>query len=119
MPSNSKEMVLRSVSQHTPRVAMLLAMKQSNGAPCGNNTPGEARRAITSERGICDTARELPLSPPPVLHTLKKKEPGLASVHRRRLLTLHPDEMNVLSQRVEGAEGEERWAYVGQTREPR
>jgi hypothetical protein len=40
------------LTKRFPAHAALLAMKQSNGAPCGNNTPGEGiRLAITSEHG--------------------------------------------------------------------
>jgi insertion element IS1 protein InsB len=40
-------------------------------------------------------------------------------VNRPLLNTLHPDEVDVMIQRVEEAEGDERWSYVGKQREPR
>ena len=35
------------------------------------------------------------------------------------LKTLHPDEVDVVIQRVEEAEVDEMWSYVGKKREPR
>ena len=69
--------------------------------------------------GIRDTASVLKMSPTTVINALKKKECALASVHRRLLHTLRPDEVDVMMQRVEDAEVDEMWSYVGKTREPR
>jgi insertion element IS1 protein InsB len=40
-------------------------------------------------------------------------------VNRPLLNTLHPDEVDVMIQRVEEAEVDEMWSYVGKKREPR
>ena len=40
-------------------------------------------------------------------------------MHQPLLDTLHPDEVDVMIQRVEEAEVDEMWSYVGKKREPR
>jgi transposase-like protein len=40
-------------------------------------------------------------------------------VNQPLLDTLHPDEVDVMIQRVEDAEVDEMWSYVGKKREPR
>jgi insertion element IS1 protein InsB len=40
-------------------------------------------------------------------------------VNRRLLNTLHPGELDVMSQRVEEVEVDEMWSFVGKKREPR
>jgi IS1 family transposase/transposase-like protein len=63
--------------------------------------------------GIRDTARVLNISPVTVINELKKKEPGLESINRRLLEALNPDDVLVDIQRVESAELDEMWSYVG------
>src|SRR4030095_13791199 len=69
--------------------------------------------------GIRDTARVLKISPTTVINTLKKKEPVLTAENQQLLNALHPDEVDVVIQRVEEAEVDEMWSYVGEKREPR
>jgi insertion element IS1 protein InsB len=49
----------------------------------------------------------------------RKKESALTAVNRPLLNTLQPDEVDVMIQRVEEAEVDEMWSYVGKKREPR
>jgi insertion element IS1 protein InsB len=69
--------------------------------------------------GIRDTARVLKISPTTVINALKEKEPALTSVNQPLLDTVHPDEVDMMIQRVEEAEVDEMWSYMGKKREPR
>ena len=63
--------------------------------------------------GIRDTARVLEISPTTVISELKKKESCLESVNRAMLERLDPNNVIVYIQKVEDAELDEMWSYVG------
>lgn len=63
--------------------------------------------------GIRDTARVLEISPTTVISELKKKESCLESVNRAVLERLDPNSVIVYIQKVEDAELDEMWSYVG------
>jgi insertion element IS1 protein InsB len=63
--------------------------------------------------GIRDTARVLEISPTTVISELKKKESCLESVNRAVLERLDPNNVIVYIQKVEDAELDEMWSYVG------
>lgn len=62
--------------------------------------------------GIRDTARVLEISPTTVINELKK-ESCLESVNRMVLERLNPSNIVVAVQKVEDAELDEMWSYVG------
>ena len=63
--------------------------------------------------GIRDTARVLEISPGTVISHIKSMEALLESVNRAVLETLSPNEIIVDIQKVEDAELDEMWSYVG------
>ena len=63
--------------------------------------------------GIRDTARVLKVSASTVISEIKKKESCLESVNRPLLETLRTSDISVHVQRVEDAEMDEMWSYVG------
>ena len=69
--------------------------------------------------GIRDTARVLEISPTTVISELKKKESCLESVNRAVLKRLNPSDIVVDIQKVEDAELDEMWSYVGSKEHPR
>lgn len=69
--------------------------------------------------GIRDTARVLEISPTTVISELKKKESCLESVNRAVLERLDPNNVIVDIQKVEEAELDEMWSYVGTKDHPR
>lgn len=69
--------------------------------------------------GIRDTARVLGISSSTVISELKKKEPLLESVNHAVLKCLNPDHVIVSIQRVEGAEVDEMWSFVGSKNQQR
>jgi len=69
--------------------------------------------------GIRDTARVLEISPPTVINELKKRASSLESVNSALLESLDPSKVIVKIQRVEEAELDEMWSYVGSKDNPR
>lgn len=63
--------------------------------------------------GIRDTARVLGVSQGTVISEIKKKESSLESVNQAVLNRLLPNEIIVDIQKVEGAELDEMWSFVG------
>src|SRR5512139_3669724 len=68
--------------------------------------------------GIRDTARVLEISPNTVISELKK-ESCLESANRAVLERLNPNDVIVAIQKVEDAELDEMWSYVGSKEHPR
>ena len=60
----------------------------------------------------------LQISPTTVIHELKKGS-ALAAVNTPLLETLRPDDVGVRVNRVEAAEVDEMWSFVGKKQEPR
>ncbi len=69
--------------------------------------------------GIRDTARVLKISKDTVLSELKAKEGAIESVNQALLSSLSPDNITVVIQRVDEAEVDEMWSYVGNKGEQR
>ena len=69
--------------------------------------------------GIRDTGRVLKISPTTVINELKKRESSLESVNRALLESLDPSKVIVKIQRVDEAELDEMWSYVGSKDDPR
>ena len=69
--------------------------------------------------GIRDTGRVLKISPTTVINELKKRESSLESVNRALLESLDPSKVIVKMQRVDEAELDEMWSYVGSKDDPR
>jgi IS1 family transposase/transposase-like protein len=63
--------------------------------------------------GIRDTARVLKISPGTVIHEIKKQEACLEPVNRALLASLNADDVWVGIQRVDDAELDEMWSFVG------
>ena len=63
--------------------------------------------------GIRDTARVLQISPTTVIEELKKKAPKLEQVNRSRLAHRPSPTAPVMVVRVEAAECDEMWSFVG------
>jgi insertion element IS1 protein InsB len=63
--------------------------------------------------GIRDTARVLRVSPTTVINTLKKKESGLQQVNEGLLQRLDAEQVQVIVHKVEAAEVDEMWSFVG------
>ena len=63
--------------------------------------------------GIRDTARVLRVSPTTVIHTLKKKESSLQQVNEGLLQRLDAEQVQVIVHKVEAAEVDEMWSFVG------
>ncbi len=63
--------------------------------------------------GIRDTARVLKMSKDTVLSELKKTESVIEPVNQALLDRLNPDDITVVIQRVDEAEIDEMWSYVG------
>ncbi len=63
--------------------------------------------------GIRDTARVLEISPNTVINEIKKKESILESVNRAVLNRIEASKVLVYIQKVEDAELDEMWSYVG------
>ena len=63
--------------------------------------------------GIRDTARVLGVSPTTVIDTIKKKEPLIQQTNERLLQTLAPAPVEVIVHKVEEAEIDEMWSFVG------
>jgi InsA C-terminal domain len=68
--------------------------------------------------GIRDTARVLGISTDTVISELKKKECALESVNKARLAQPNADDRKVVIQRVEAAEVDAIWSYVGKKTAP-
>jgi hypothetical protein len=64
---------------------------------------------------IRDAAGVLRISPITIIHALQKKY-ALTSVNQPLLSTLHPSNVEVTSRRVDDAEGNETWNFVGRNR---
>jgi len=64
-------------------------------------------------------ARVLEISPTTVINELKKRESSLESVNRALLESLDPSKVIVKIQRVDEAELDEMWSYVGSKDDPR
>ncbi len=69
--------------------------------------------------GIRDTARVLKISKNTVLSELKKTEGVIEPVNQALLSSLNPDNITAVIQRVDEAEVDERWSYVGNKGEQR
>jgi IS1 family transposase len=69
--------------------------------------------------GIRDTARVLKISKDTVLSELKAKEEVIEPVNQALLSRLNPDDITAVVQRVEEAEVDEMWSYVGNKDEQR
>jgi IS1 family transposase len=69
--------------------------------------------------GVRDTARVLKISKDTVLSELKAKEDGLEPVNPALLSRLNPDDITAVVQRVDAAEVDEMWSYVGNKDEQR
>src|SRR4030095_3486988 len=63
--------------------------------------------------GSRDTARVLRVSPTTVIHTLKKKESSLQQVNEGLLQRLDAEPVQVIVHKVEAAEVDEMWSFVG------
>jgi hypothetical protein len=63
--------------------------------------------------GIRDTARVLRVSPTTVINTLKKKESSLQPVNEGLLQRLDAEQVQVIVHKVEAAEVDEMWSFVG------
>jgi IS1 family transposase len=63
--------------------------------------------------GIRDTARVLRVSPTTVITTLKKKESSLQHVNEGLLQRLDTEQVQVIVHKVEAAEVDEMWSFVG------
>jgi hypothetical protein len=69
--------------------------------------------------GIRDTARVLKISKDTVLSELKAQEGAIGSVNQALLSSLSPDNIPAVIQRVDEAEVDEMWSYVGNKGEQR
>jgi transposase-like protein len=69
--------------------------------------------------GVRDTARVLKISKDTVLSELKAKEDVLEPVSQALLSGLNPDDITAVVQRVDEAEVDEMWSYVGNKDEQR
>ena len=69
--------------------------------------------------GIRDTSRVLKISPTTVINEIKKKESDLESVNEALIRTLDPNSVKVDVQRVDEAEMDEMWSFVGKKRNQR
>jgi IS1 family transposase/transposase-like protein len=69
--------------------------------------------------GIRDTARVLKISKDTVLSELKAKEDVIEPVNQALLSRLNPDDITAVVQRVDEAEVDEMWSYVGNKDEQR
>jgi len=63
--------------------------------------------------GIRDTARVLGVSPTTVIDTLKNKESALQHVNEGLLRRMDPEQVAVIVHKVEDAEVDEMWSFVG------
>jgi insertion element IS1 protein InsB len=63
--------------------------------------------------GIRETARVLGVSPTTVIETIKKKAPLIQQTNERLLQTLDPAQVEVIVHKVEEAEIDEMWSFVG------
>ena len=63
--------------------------------------------------GIRDTARVVRVSPTTVMNTLKKKASGLQQVNEGLLQRLDAEQVQVIVHKVEAAEVDEMWSFVG------
>lgn len=63
--------------------------------------------------GIRDTARVLHISPTTVIDKLKRQESSLSLVNTAYLESLNPAQTEVTLTKVEAAEGDEMWSFVG------
>ena len=63
--------------------------------------------------GIRDTARVVRVSPTTVMNTLQKKASGLQQVHEGLLQRLDAEQVQVIVHKVEAAEVDEMWSFVG------
>jgi insertion element IS1 protein InsB len=63
--------------------------------------------------GIRDTARVLGVSPTTVIDTLKNKESALQQVNEGLLRRMEPEQVAVIVHKVEDAEVDEMWSFVG------
>jgi len=68
--------------------------------------------------GIRDTACVLKISPTTVIEELKKKEPELVQVNEPLIQQLRPTSV-IIAQRVEEAELDEMWSFVGSKKHQR
>ena len=69
--------------------------------------------------GIRDTARVLRVSPTTVISTLKKKIQALQQVNEGLLQRLDAEQVQVIVHKVEAAEVDEMWSFVGSKRQQR
>ncbi len=69
--------------------------------------------------GVRDIVRVLGVSSATVIDVLKKKELALEQVNSRLLRTLDPEQVDVIVRKVEDAEIDEMWSFVGSKRQQR
>lgn len=78
--------------------------------------PGVADKIVDmamNASGIRDTARVLKISPTTVLNKLKQQESRLSLVNTAYLEALDLERTDVILSKVEEAEGDEMWSFVG------
>ncbi len=69
--------------------------------------------------GVRDIGRVLGVSAATVIDVLKKKEPDFVPVNARLLRSLDPEQVEVIIRKVEDAEIDEMWSFVGKKRQQR
>ena len=69
--------------------------------------------------GVRDIVRVLGVSCATVIDVLKKKEPAIEQVNSRLLRSLDPEQVEVMVHKVEDAEIDEMWSFVGNKRQQR
>jgi insertion element IS1 protein InsB len=63
--------------------------------------------------GVRDIVRVLGVSSATVIDVLKKQEPAVKQVNERLLKCLEPDQLNIIIRKVDEAEVDEMWSFVG------
>jgi hypothetical protein len=115
MTSNGKQ---RYLCQNTECTQRSFLLKYS---ACGR-LPRVKRQIIDmalNGSGIRDTARVLKISKDTVLSEFKAQEGAIESVNQALLSSLSPDNITAVIQRVDEAEVDEIWSYVGNKGEQR
>src|SRR5215813_11543542 len=87
---------------------------------CSTSTRGGGRRSndrlLTLPSigvGFAISSASCASVPPPSLTCSKQKEPALQSTNERFLRTLDPEQVDVIIRKVQAAEVDEMWSFVG------